>query len=53
MTNRGQEKTMLQRTKQETPKENIFTFQENKTQDSFQNLILHSFQEIKESLYNK
>lgn len=31
---------MLQCTKQETPKENIFTFQENKTQDSFQNLIL-------------
>lgn len=40
MTNRGQEKTMLQCTKQEMPKQNIFTFQENKTQDSFQNLIL-------------
>lgn len=44
---------MLPCTKQETPKENIFTLQENKTQDSFQNLILHSLQEIKESLDNK
>lgn len=33
---------MLQCTKQETSKKNVSTFQENKTQESFQNLIEHS-----------
>lgn len=47
---------MLQCTKQETSKKNISTFQENKTQESFQNLIEYSLsgvQGIKENLYNK
>lgn len=47
---------MLQCTKQETAKKSVSTFQENKTQESFQNLIEHSLsgvQGIKETLYNK